>query len=173
MSPPFPLHRLLCSSPIGDLLLVAHAQALCGCWFADQADIPAWADGAVESTDQRWLQAARAQLQDYFDGRRRDFELPLDLDRGTAFQQSVWRALAVIPFGQTTSYGQLAQTLGQPRAVRALGGAVGRNPIAIILPCHRVIGADGRLTGYSGGLARKTFLLRLEQLEQPQGLILT
>ena len=173
MSPKLPLHRLLCSSPIGDLLLVAHEQALCGCWFADQAGIPAWAGSALESADQRWLQAARTQLQDYFDGRRRDFELPLDLGHGTAFQQSVWRALAAIPCGQTTSYGELAHTLGRPRAVRALGGAVGRNPIAIILPCHRVIGADGGLTGYSGGLARKTFLLRLEQLEQPQGLILT
>ena len=169
MPKPFPLHRLLCHSPLGDLLLVAHEQALCGCWFADQADIPAWAGSAVESDSQRWLQAARAQLQAYFDGQRRHFELPLDLGRGTAFQQSVWRALAAIPCGQTTRYGQLAQTLGRPRAVRALGGAVGRNPIAIILPCHRVIGADGRLTGYSGGLARKTFLL---QLEQAQGLIL-
>ncbi len=166
--PPGPLYRRLCPSPIGELLLIAHEQALCGCWFADQAGIPAWASQALESPGQRWLRAASTQLRDYFDGQRQDFELPLDLSAGTAFQQSVWQALAPLPYGTLTSYGTLAKRLGRPRAVRALGGAVGRNPIAIVLPCHRVVGADGRLTGYSGGLARKTFLLRLEQ---PQGLI--
>ena len=112
---------------------------------------------------------ACAQLQAYFERQRQDFELPLDYSHGTEFQQSVWQALTLIRYGHTTPYGQLAQALGRPRAVRALGAAVGRNPLAIFLPCHRVIGADGSLTGYTGGLARKTFLL---QLEQAQGLLL-
>ena len=155
-------------SPIGELLLVCHEQALCGCWFGDQQGIPDWAASAQQKPDHPLLTQACAQLQAYFDGQRRDFELPLDSSGGTEFQQAVWQALTLIGYGQTTSYGQLAQALGRPRAVRALGAAVGRNPLAIFLPCHRVIGANGSLTGYTGGLARKTFLL---QLEQTQGLL--
>ena len=108
------------------------------------------------------LQRAAAQLNEFFSGQRQSFDLPLDLTNGTAFQQAVWQALLAIPFGQTTSYGELARRIGRPKAVRALGAAVGRNPIGIIVPCHRVIGADGSLTGYAGGLDRKTALLRIE-----------
>jgi len=163
------LHSTRWHSPVGELLLVCHAQALCGCWFGDQTGIPGWAAAATETPDHPLLRLACAELQAYFDGQRREFELPLDCSSGTEFQQAVWQTLPLIHHGHTTSYGQLAQMVGRPRAVRALGGAVGRNPLAIFLPCHRVVGADGSLTGYTGGLARKTFLL---QLEQAQGLLL-
>lgn len=102
-----------------------------------------------------------AQLGDYFAGTRREFDLPL-APRGTEFQRAVWAELARIPYGQTISYGELARRLGKPAAVRAVGRANGQNPIPIVLPCHRVIGADGSLTGYGGGLDRKQTLLRLE-----------
>jgi methylated-DNA-[protein]-cysteine S-methyltransferase len=108
------------------------------------------------------LQQAAAQLAEYFAGCRQCFELQLDLRAGTAFQQAVWQALLNLPYGHTTSYGELARRIGRPKAVRALGAAVGRNPVSIIVPCHRVMGADGSLTGYAGGLPRKTALLQLE-----------
>jgi len=107
------------------------------------------------------LAAATLQLAEYFAGRRRVFELPLELD-GTPFQIAVWRALLEIPFGTTVSYGEIAQRIGRPRAVRAVGAANGKNPIAIIIPCHRVIGSDGKLTGYGGGLPTKSSLLKHE-----------
>ncbi|MEO0003819.1 MAG: hypothetical protein RLZZ22_1511 [Pseudomonadota bacterium] len=166
-TPATALHSIRWHSPVGELLLVCHEQALCGCWFGDQQGIPAWTGSATAGPDHPLLIQARAQLQAYFDGQRREFELPLDYSNGTEFQQAVWRALALVPHGQTTRYGQLAQALGRPRAVRALGAAVGRNPLAIFLPCHRVIGADGSLTGYTGGLARKAFLLQLERAQGP------
>jgi methylated-DNA-[protein]-cysteine S-methyltransferase len=102
------------------------------------------------------------QLQDYFAGHRTVFDLPLDLSRGTAFQQSVWQALLNIGAGTHQSYGQLAARLSKPQAVRAVGAAVGRNPVSIIVPCHRVLGSTGQLTGYAGGLERKRALLQLE-----------
>lgn len=105
----------------------------------------------------------RCQLEEYFDGRRRLFELPLDL-RGSAFQKDVWTAVANIPFGCTASYGQIAQLVGRPRASRAVGAADGQNPVPIVVPCHRVIGSDGSLTGYSSGLPLKRQLLALEGL---------
>ena len=108
------------------------------------------------------LREAAAQLVDYLAGRRAAFDLPLDLSHGTAFQQEVWRALRGIPRGATTSYGALGTRVGRPAAMRAVGAAVGRNPISVIVPCHRVIGAGGALTGYAGGLDRKTALLTLE-----------
>ena len=151
-------------SPLGPILLAASAQGLAGAWFTEgQRDTPdhaAW----TEAPGHPVLQRAAAQLADYFDGRRQDFDLPLDLTHGTAFQQAVWQALLAIPFGTSTSYGELARRIGRPKAVRALGAAVGRNPVSIIVPCHRVLGADGSLTGYAGGLDRKTSLLRTEGL---------
>ena len=101
-------------------------------------------------------------MREYFAGTRTAFELPLDLQGGTVFQQSVWQALLSIPRGGTTSYGVISRSIGQPAAVRAVGAAVGRNPVSIVVPCHRVLGAGGALTGYAGGLDRKTALLRLE-----------
>ena len=105
---------------------------------------------------------AVTQLQEYCDGSRRDFDLPLDL-QGTEFQVAAWRALADIPYGHTASYGQQAASIGRPKAVRAIGGANGRNPVAIVLPCHRRVGADGSLTGFGGGIAVKKWLLDHEQ----------
>jgi methylated-DNA-[protein]-cysteine S-methyltransferase len=107
------------------------------------------------------LSATRAQLGEYFAGRRQDFDLPL-APAGTAFQRAVWTELLRIPFGNTTSYGDIAARVGGPRAVRAVGAANGRNPIALIVPCHRVIGGNGRLTGYGGGLPTKHWLLSHE-----------
>jgi methylated-DNA-[protein]-cysteine S-methyltransferase len=107
----------------------------------------------------------QVQLAEFFEGRRRHFDLPLDLGGGTDFQQTVWRSLLQIAPGTTTAYGELARRIGKPLAVRALGAAVGRNPISIIVPCHRVVGAGGALTGYAGGLDRKTALLSLEHPE--------
>ena len=105
---------------------------------------------------------AITQLQEYCDGSRRDFDLPLDL-QGTEFQVAAWRALADIPYGRTASYGQQAASIGRPKAVRAIGGANGRNPVAIVLPCHRIVGADGSLTGFGGGIEVKKWLLDHEQ----------
>ncbi len=105
---------------------------------------------------------AITQLDEYFNGSRRDFELPLDL-QGTEFQVAAWNALADIPYGRTASYGQQAASIGRPKAVRAIGGANGRNPVAIVLPCHRIVGADGSLTGFGGGIAVKKWLLDHEQ----------
>ena len=109
------------------------------------------------------LEEAVRQLKEYFAGERREFTLPVD-PRGTPFQKSVWRALCGIPYGETRSYGEIARAVGKPGACRAVGMANHRNPVSIIIPCHRVIGADGSLTGYGGGLERKRFLLRLERL---------
>ena len=108
---------------------------------------------------------SQTQLQDYFAGQRRDFALSLDLRGGTPFQQTVWQALLHIPFGQTISYSGLSQRIGQASAVRAVAAAVGRNPISIVVPCHRVLGANGSLTGYAGGLDRKAALLTIEGKE--------
>ena len=108
------------------------------------------------------LQNAAQQLQAYFAGDLTAFDVPLDLSAGTAFQQSVWQALLRIPSGQSQTYGDLARLLSRPQAVRAVGAAVGRNPLSIIVPCHRVLGAGGQLTGYAGGLWRKQALLKLE-----------
>jgi methylated-DNA-[protein]-cysteine S-methyltransferase len=113
---------------------------------------------------------AISQLEEYFAGSRQNFDLPLDL-RGTEFQIEAWRALADIPYGHTASYGQQAASIGRPKAVRAIGGANGRNPVAIVLPCHRIVGADGSLTGFGGGIAVKKWLLDHEQsiLHNPTG----
>ena len=108
------------------------------------------------------LQAAVKQLTAYFAGQKNNFDLPLDLSAGSEFQQAVWQALLAIERGSTTSYGALSASIGRPSAVRAVGGAIGRNPLSIIVPCHRVIGSSGSLTGYAGGVDRKIALLQLE-----------
>jgi len=144
-------------TPIGELTLVTRHAALAGLHFAGY-DPPA---ESVEDTEPV-LEAAAEQLREYFAGERTAFDLPLTLD-GTPFQQQAWRALADIPYGETVSYGEQARRIGKPEAIRAIGAANGRNPIAIVLPCHRVIGADGSLTGFGGGLETKRRLLDLEQ----------
>ncbi len=152
-------------TPVGLVLLAASAGALTHLLYADshghprRGQQPPQGDGSVASGEV--LAATRAQLRDFFAGTRRDFDVPLDAS-GTAFQRQVWAALRDIPFGETVTYGQLATAMGRPAAVRAVGAANGANPISILVPCHRVIGHDGRLTGYAGGLDAKRHLLRLE-----------
>jgi methylated-DNA-[protein]-cysteine S-methyltransferase len=148
-------------SPLGPMIVAATDSGLAGLWFEGQRHLPdssAWPVRPQHPV----LRQAITQLEEYFGGRRTSFELPLDLQGGTAFQQSVWQALLSIPRGGTMSYGVLSQRIGQPAAVRAVGAAVGRNPLSIVVPCHRVLGADGTLTGYAGGLQRKSALLQLE-----------
>ena len=146
-------------SPVGPLMLAADDSGLRHVEFRDNrhpANRGDWHGG-----DNEVLQAAEAQLGEYFAGRRHRFDLPL-APQGTPFQLQVWQALAAIPYGTTVSYAQLAQQIGNPSGTRAVGAANGRNPLPIVLPCHRVIGADGELTGFSGGRPAKQFLLRLE-----------
>ena len=119
---------------------------------------------AVEADDHPVLAAATAQLAEYFAGRRQEFDIPLDLT-GTEFQRAAWSALASVPFGETRSYRQQAEAIGRPKAVRAVGAANGKNPVPIVLPCHRIVGSDGSLTGYGGGLPIKEFLLNHEQAQ--------
>lgn len=151
-------------SPLGPLLLAASTQGLAGVWFSDQRHLPPASAMTTWRLDpgNTVLSAAAEQLDAYFRGLRTSFDLPLDFSAGTPFQQRVWQALLTIAPGQTRSYGLVAQQIGRPAAVRAVGAAVGRNPLGIVVPCHRVIGANGSLTGYAGGLDRKRALLRLE-----------
>lgn len=149
------------NSPLGLMRLAASPHGLCGVWFEGQrhqADASHWPSAANHPL----LQNAIAQLRQYFARQRKQFDLSLDLSAGTPFQQAVWQALQSLAFGQTCSYGALSAHIGRPTAVRALSGAVARNPISIIVPCHRVLGANGALTGYAGGLDRKAALLQLE-----------
>ncbi len=159
---PLSTHRM--DTPLGPVTLAASTQGLCGLWFDDQKHGPTEADRQHWTPDARhpWLQSTARQLQAYFAGEPAVLDVPLDLSAGTAFQQAVWQALLRIPTGRSQSYGALAAQLNNPQAVRAVGAAVGRNPVSIIVPCHRVLGAGGRLTGYAGGLWRKQALLRLE-----------
>ena len=149
-------------SPIGRLLLTSDGAALTGLYMEPSRKAQS-TDGWVEDPAAVPLAATLRQLSEYFAGTRRSFDLPLRLE-GTAFQQRVWRELTEIPYGETWSYGQLAGRIGNPNASRAVGLANGRNPISILVPCHRVIGADGSLTGYGGGLERKQWLLAHEGL---------
>jgi methylated-DNA-[protein]-cysteine S-methyltransferase len=152
-------------TPLGRLRLAAGARGLAGVWFEDQKHLPAPLDGPQawpQDPTHPLLQEAGRQLQAYFAGRLRQFELPLDPDAGTAFQQAVWAQLRRIGHGQRCTYGALSLQLGRPQAARAVGAAVGRNPWSIVVPCHRVVGQGGQLTGYAGGLRRKSALLHLE-----------
>ena len=147
------------SSPIGTIQLRGTDAALTGVFMEKHRHEPSRPTDAVR--DAGPLRAARRELEEYFAGDRREFSLALE-PVGTPFQMRVWQALQTIPYGETISYGELARRIGNPGAVRAVGLANGRNPLSIIVPCHRVIGADGSLTGYGGGLERKRFLLALE-----------
>ena len=149
------------AGPLGPMLLAATDRGLAGVWFEGQRHGPD-RTGWPQDPEHPVLRQACAQLDAYFAGRRATFDLPLDLQAGTPFQQSVWRALLAIAPGTTTSYAELGRQLGKPQASRAVGAAVGRNPVSIVVPCHRVLGTGGALTGYAGGLERKSALLRLE-----------
>jgi methylated-DNA-[protein]-cysteine S-methyltransferase len=152
-------------SPIGRLMLTTDGTALTGLYMnlyrIKPSKLPDLSDDWIQNATIDPLPAAVRQLKEYFAGKRREFDLPLRM-QGTEFQQSVWRELTRIPFGETRSYGQLAKRLNNPNGSRAVGLANGRNPIAIIVPCHRVIGADGSLTGFGGGIDRKEWLLSHE-----------
>lgn len=156
-----PLVQTTFNSPLGPVIVAATDRGLAGVWFDGQRHLPDMSGWRVDDRHPVLVRAVQ-QLTEYFKGRRTVFDLPLDLHGGTAFQQSVWQALLQIPRGATTSYAALSSGIGKPAAVRAVGAAVGRNPISVIVPCHRVMGSDGSLTGYAGGLDRKTALLKLE-----------
>ena len=159
------------ASPLGELCLAATPLGLAGVWFVNQQHLPDNLDGPTSwprvnanKLAHPVLQQTVQQLTDYFADKRQSFDMPLDINGGTLFQQSVWRALSKIPFGTSCTYGDISREIGNPKAVRAVGAAVGRNPIGIILPCHRVLGSDGTLTGYAGGIGRKIALLKLERV---------
>jgi len=158
-----PVTMRMVDSPVGPLTLWGTDGVLHGLAMEDQRHRPASDLDADRSTEDKsaFAEAAR-QLEAYFAGELRHFELPVQLD-GTEFQRRVWSALVEIPYGETRSYGEIAAAIGRPGASRAVGLANGRNPIGIVVPCHRVVGADGSLTGYGGGLDRKRWLLELER----------
>jgi methylated-DNA-[protein]-cysteine S-methyltransferase len=149
-------------SPIGKLLLCTDGEALIGLYMDGPSDSPSELDQWTYDPSAGPLPEVARQLDEYFKGDRREFDLPIRM-HGTAFQQRVWRGLMEIPYGETRSYGEQAKRIGNPNASRAVGLANGRNPIAIVVPCHRVIGADGSLTGFGGGLERKRWLLAHEE----------
>jgi methylated-DNA-[protein]-cysteine S-methyltransferase len=160
------------ASPLGDMVLGATRHGLAGAWFTDQRHRPESLD--FKNVAHPWprddahpvLKLAARQLGEFFGRNRQAFDLPLDISGGTEFQQSVWQALLKIAHGQVSSYGDIARQINNPAAVRAVGMAVGRNPLGVIVPCHRVLGRDGSLTGYAGGLHRKTWLLAHEGVGQ-------
>jgi methylated-DNA-[protein]-cysteine S-methyltransferase len=148
-------------TPLGRVLLVRSANGLAGAWFVGQKHFPGPLR-APETPKDPLLQRAARELREFFAGKRERFEVNLDL-QGTPFQRSVWKRLLRIAAGTTRSYGEIAKDIGAAKAVRAVGSAVGRNPVSVIVPCHRVVGSDGSLTGYAGGIHRKQRLLELER----------
>jgi len=148
-------------TPLGRMLLAARNGALLGAWFSDQRHMPKFPPSWRESAADSLLCQAAEELREWFAGKRREFTLPL-APQGTAFQRAVWREIARLPFGKTQSYGEVARALGRPKACRAVGAATGRNPLSIIIPCHRLVASNGALTGYDGGLERKLALLEFE-----------
>jgi methylated-DNA-[protein]-cysteine S-methyltransferase len=150
-------------SPLGMIILSATDIGLSGIWFDGQKNLPNYANWQLSSRN-AYLLKAQTSLTTYFAKQTKDlgFAIPLDLHTGTVFQQQVWLALLKIPYGRTVTYSAISQYMGAPTSVRAVAGAVGRNPISIMVPCHRVIGSNGTLTGYAGGLDRKLALLQLE-----------
>lgn len=151
----------LMKSPVGELKLIASDDGLAAILWGKDNPHRAYLDTVSEDKNHPILLETERQLKEYFDGKRKKFDLKLDFE-GTTFQKNVWQALLTIPFGETRSYGQIASQVQSPKAVRAVGGAVGRNPVSIITPCHRVIGSSGKLTGFAGGMKNKVYLLELE-----------
>jgi methylated-DNA-[protein]-cysteine S-methyltransferase len=149
-------------TPLGTLLATADAGKLTGVYFQGKAHAPKAAPAWKEDPGCAPLRDCAAQLADYFGGRRRDFDLPLAA-QGTDFQRRVWREIGRIPYGETVTYAELARRAGSPGSARAAGAAAGRNPLSIVVPCHRVVGTSGALTGYAGGIDRKARLLALER----------
>ncbi len=156
------LHVRTVPSPVGELRLVTSDVGLRAVLWPDEDEDRVRFDDDLVAADDPILDAAAEQLAEYFAGERTEFDLPLD-PQGTDFQIAAWKALAEIPYGETATYGEQAEHIGRPNAVRAVGAANGRNPLSIVLPCHRVVGADGSLTGFAAGLDAKRTLLELEQ----------
>ncbi len=150
-------------SPVGELKLVASEKGLAAVLWENDSQKRVPLPAVTADSENTILQETERQLSEYFQGKRKEFSLPLD-PLGTDFQKSVWQALITIPFGETRSYGEIARQLGNEKAMRAVGAANGKNPISIIAPCHRVIGANGKLTGFAGGLKAKATLLDLESI---------
>lgn len=159
------LYYKFMDSPVGKLKLVANERGIVAILWQNDKPHRVRLDDLFEGVEFPLLIKAEKQLQEYFSGHRKSFSMPLDM-RGTPFQKQVWTALLDIPFGETRSYGELAKQIGYPAASRAVGAANGRNPISIIVPCHRVIGSSGSLTGFAGGLEIKARLLALERGER-------
>ena len=155
------LYNKKIQTPVGQLTLVAHDQALVAVLWENDDPTRVKLSESFEQNEHPLLVEIEKQLVEYFAGQRTQFNIPLDF-QGTAFQKSVWSALLQIPFGETRSYKQIAESIGNVKAVRAVGAANGKNPISIIAPCHRVIGANGKLVGFAGGLKNKDILLNLE-----------
>ncbi len=155
-------------SPIGELMLVADESALRGVYFVGCDHVPKASGEWNRDARHPVLAQAAKQLAEYFAGKRTEFSLPLHFE-GTDFQEKIWRGIARIPFGKTTSYSDLAKRAGSPGAVRAAGTSTGRNPLAIVVPCHRVMGKNGGLCGFAGGLERKRKLLALENIDVKTG----
>ena len=150
-------------SPLGTVTLQANEQGLLGVWFETHTTKPE--DLGIQEDSFPIFQSVKEQLERYFAGDAVQFDVPIAA-KGTPFQQSVWHALTTIPYGETWSYAQLADAIGNPKAVRAVGLANGKNPVSVIIPCHRVIGKNGKLTGYAGGVERKQRLLAIEGIGQ-------
>jgi len=148
-------------SPQGEMLLLATEDGLAGLYFKGQKYVPRKEMQWRRDPDHAPLKQAKRELKEYFAGRRKHFAVALDPD-GTPFQRSVWKAISKVRFGETATYGELARRAGHAGSARAAGAATGRNPLSVIVPCHRIMGADGSLTGYAGGLQRKRALLALE-----------
>ncbi|MDB5810878.1 MAG: cysteine methyltransferase [Betaproteobacteria bacterium] len=155
------MHYDFFQSPHGQMLLVANDIGLSGVYFEGQKYFPQIDPEWRHETDHAPLQRAQRELIEYFHGERKQFETAL-APEGTSFQQSIWKAISTVAFGETITYSELARRAGYPGNARAAGSATGRNPLTIIVPCHRIVGADGSLTGYAGGLDRKRALLSLE-----------
>jgi methylated-DNA-[protein]-cysteine S-methyltransferase len=157
------IHYRMHPSPLGELLLAATSRGLCGLYFPEHRHFRGAANWRRDDGDPL-LQTAATQLDEYFEGGRKEFSLPLDL-QGSAFQRLVWQRLLQLPYGARSSYLQQAREIGSAAAARAVGAAIGRNPVCIIVPCHRVLKSDGALAGYAGGLERKRYLLAFEAAE--------
>lgn len=169
------LHKKIVATPLGDMLLAASEQGLAGAWFThNQKHLPpsdlmnSWSIATNKDTSKAILDKASQQLTQYFAGKLKVFDLPFDLSSGTVFQQSVWREISKVDSGKTNTYGAICHAINKPAAARAVGAAVGKNPISIIIPCHRIVGRTGALTGYAGGLDRKIALLELEGISSSQ-----
>ena len=152
-------------SPWGGMLIAASEKGLTGVYFNRQKYHPKRGKEWQHAPDNAHLKRAKKQLREYFAGKRKAFDLELD-PSGSVFQKQVWRAIAGVPYGETISYGELARRCGFPEGARAAGAATGRNPIGIVVPCHRIVGSNGKLTGYAGGLDKKRALLALEAGER-------